>query len=339
MLALSLVVAYHPNHTVIFCLFVSWPQILGDVVAVSIGNDHRIVGAASINLGTSPGQFTPTRIVIHYTAGSTLSGAVSTLAGDGNSYNVLIDVDGSYHQARPFNMRSGHAGRSNWKASGGLTNASTLNTTSIGISMVNLGQFGYFSGGRWFWGWSGGAGSGPSILDANANKHSLIYRPSRPTHWEPYSRPQLPACKDLVAALVERYPSIIEIVGHHDIAIGHKADPGPLCPLEEWRQEFGKQGPLGLSAKVGSPDGELNLRDLPNASDGRILQALRNGHEVFIRSVTYVGASRGLVPATSGRALSGWASVDIDGSNRHAGFVYMKYLDETPLEAGYAARL
>jgi N-acetylmuramoyl-L-alanine amidase len=308
-------------------------------VAVTINSEHRIVGASSVNLGTATGTRTPTRIVMHYSGGSTLSSAVDTLQSRGFSYNVLIDVDGSYHQARPFNKAASHAGRSNWKEKEGLTNSASLNNSGIGISFINLGQFAFFSGGKWFWGWEDGAGHGPSVTDGQANKHALIYTPARPTHWSPYDPRQFPAAKALIAALVDKYPSIVEIVGHHDIAIDEKPDPGPLCPLEDWRREFDKQGDLGLETVVQSPDNELNLRDRPGTS-GRIIKVLRNGDVLHIRAVTYTGAANGLVtPQSGGRALTGWASVDIDRSNSHAGFVYMKYLTKNPLAPGYADRL
>lgn len=306
---------------------------------VTITNDHRIADATSIDLGNNNIAISPRYIVLHYTAGAPLSGVVHWLKSSGASYNVLIDVDGSYHQARPFNRPAGHAGRSNWKATSGLQNSSSLNRTSIGISLVNLGGFGWFSNGRW---WHSGPGRGASVPDAEANKHSLVYRPGRPIHWSPYTPEQILACHALVAALVDRYDSIQEIVGHDDIAIGGKIDPGPLCPVAEWRREFQKEGGLGLAAEVRSDDGELTLRDLPAASGpgaGTKLDVLRNGETVHIRSVTYVGPTAGLVSATGGRALSGWASVDISGSNTHAGFVNMRYLSANPLAADYAARL
>jgi N-acetyl-anhydromuramyl-L-alanine amidase AmpD len=304
---------------------------------VSINSQDRINGANSVDLGMPQGTMTPTRVVIHYSGGSTLSSAVDTLRARGLSYNVLIDKDGSYHQARPFNKSSSHAGRSNWKASNGLTNKSSLNASAIGISLVNLGRFDHFRGGKWHWGWQNGQPTGPSIADAEANKHALIYQPGRPVHWTPYDPAQIEACNALVRALVNKYPSITEIVGHHDIAIDDKPDPGPLYPLEALRRELGMQGGLGLEAKVKSPDGEANLRDRPG-TDGRVLKVLRNGDIVHIRAVTYTGASRGLVPSNS-RTLTGWASVDVDGSNTHGGFMYMKYVTKTPLAPEYAARL
>jgi N-acetylmuramoyl-L-alanine amidase len=304
-------------------------------MAINIKSDHFVDGANVVNLGTNGSPMSPTRIVIHYTAGSTLSGAVSTLTSKKLGYNILIDKDGSLHQTRPFTRSANHAGRSNWKAASGLTNASSLNGTSIGISLVNLGQFGYYSAGRWWW---GGPGSGPSVDDAAANKHSLIYRPNRPTHWTPYEPNQLKVCRDLVEALCNRYPDIVEIVGHDDIAISQKSDPGPVCPVAKWRRDFGKEGPLGLASKVKSSDGELNLRDLPSDS-GKVIKVLKNGDDLHIRSVAYTSASKGLVNGGSQRALSRWASVDIAGTNTHAGFVDMRYLTVRPLAPAYAAAL
>jgi N-acetylmuramoyl-L-alanine amidase len=305
---------------------------------VTINDNHRIVGAASVNLGMPNGTITPRRIVVHYTAGSTLSGAINALQGGGNSYNVLINVNGTYHQARPFNKSAGHAGRSNWKESRGVTNFTSVNGDSIGISMVNLGNFGYFAQGKWWYGFEDGQPQNPSIADEDANKHSLIYRPDRPSHWTPYDPRQLPACKALIAALIEKYDTITEIVGHHDVAIDGKSDPGPLCPLEDWRREFDMQGSLGFQAKARSPDNELNVRDRPG-TDGRVVKVLRNGDIVHIRSITYTSASRGIVRPRSGRALTAWASVDLDGNNTHGGFVYTKFLDKTPLDRAYANAL
>jgi N-acetylmuramoyl-L-alanine amidase len=307
-------------------------------MAVRITAEHFIEGAARLDLGQAKRPIAPTRIVLHYSGGSTLASAVATLRARKLSYHVLIDVDGSYHQARTFDRPSSHAGRSNWKAQGGLTNASSLNPTSIGISMINLGRFDYLVDGRWYYGFAGGRGLPPSIDDAAANKHALLYQPARPVHWSPYDPRQLDACQALVEAIVARYPTITELVGHHDIAIDDKPDPGPLWPLEPWRVALGLQGGLGLEARVNAPDGSVNLRDRPGI-EGRILRRLVNGAAVHIRSVPYTGPRRGLVDGGNGRALSGWASVDIDRSNTHAGFIYMKYLTKTPLAPAYAARL
>jgi N-acetylmuramoyl-L-alanine amidase len=304
---------------------------------VQIGADDRIVGAKSVDLGTG-NTMEPTKIVIHNSAGSTLKSAVDTLKERGFSYNVLVDVDGSFHQARPFTRSSSHAGRSNWKAQSGLKNGSSLNSTAIGISIINLGGFAIFSGGKWFWGGTANNPQGPSVKDEDANKAALVYQPNRPIHWTPYKDIQLTNCKALIKVLLAKYPTITEIVGHHDIAIDGKIDPGAVCPLEDWRAEFGMQGDLGLESEVDSPDGEVNLRDRPGTG-GAIIGTLKNGKKLHVRSVTYAGSSSGLVDGGGNRALTGWASVDTNRSNTHAGFVYMKYLSKTPLHKDYEKKL
>jgi len=302
---------------------------------VTITQD-RIAGADSITLADTGNAMTPTRIVLHYSAGSTLSSAVSTLRQRELSYHVLIDTDGSLHQTRPFTRSARHAGRSNWKAAAGLENRSSLNSHSIGVSLINLGQFGWFSGGRWWW---GPPGPGiPNIADEQATKRASVYRPGRPVHWTPYPQGQVDAAHAVVAALVAAYPSVTEIVGHDDIAIADKPDPGPLLPVAAWRAEFQREGPLGLPSRVASPDGTLRLRDLPS-TDGAGIAMLHNGDTVHIRSVAYAGSSRGLVDGRGQRALSPWASVSVDGTNRHSGFVHMRYLNATPLSDAYATVL
>ena len=306
---------------------------------MAIDDRHFSAAARRLDLGSPGAAMTPRLIVVHYTSGTTLRSAVDTLRSNGLSYHVLIDVDGSCHQAMPFDRAAAHAGRSNWKAAGGLVNESSLNRSSVGISLVNPGMFGHFSEGRWFWDWRNGAGYGPSVADAEANLHPPAYAPRRSAHWTLYGDAQIGACETLIAVLVERYPSIGEIVGHHDIAIDAKPDPGPLAPLERWRLLFGRQGPLGLAAQVRSPDGLLTLRDRPSAAEGMTLGSLRNGDVVHIRSVAYAPPARGLVHGGGGRALTAWASVDIGGSNAHAGFVHMRYLSANPLAPAYAALL
>jgi N-acetylmuramoyl-L-alanine amidase len=303
---------------------------------VSINDSHRVAGARIVDFGPGGQQLTePRLLVLHYSAGSTLGSAEFALKKGGNSYHVLIDTDGSYHQIRPFNRSAGHAGRSNWKAQGGLDNGASVNRESIGISFINLGGFMSFAQGRWFW---DKVGQEPSMADEAATKAALTYRPGRPNHWTPYTQAQLEAGRTLVAAILERYPSIQEIVGHQDVAIEGKIDPGPLCPIDDWRRELGKAGPLGFESEVRSPDNELNLRDRPSGG-GTLVKVLRNGDPLHIRALAYTGPKRGLVNGGKDRALSGWASVDIDGSNRHAGFVYLKYLTRTPLLPAYAVLL
>ena len=301
-----------------------------------IKNDFLTTAKRIKSFGTGS-IINPTRIVLHYTAVSSLSGAVSALKSAGLSYNISINKNRSFHQARAFNRRAGHAGRSNWKEQSDVSHRTTLNADSIGISLVNLGMFGFFKAGKWWHGFKSGNIKPPSIRDAKANKLSSIYAPDRTPHWEPYTKRQILSCEKLL----NHYPQIEESIGHDDIAIGGKSDPGPALPVEQWRQKFGKQGGLGLAAKVNSPDGTLNLRDRPIHLNGKIIGELNQDNKVDIQTVTYASRSNSavLIRSSKGRTLTGWASADIDGSNKHAGFVYMGFLDRNPFKREFSNKL
>lgn len=304
-------------------------------------SDHFIESAKKITkLGTGS-VITPKRLVLHYTAGSSLKGAIDALEARELSYNVLIDKDGSLHQARALNRRSLHAGRSNFKAVSGLENGASLNTSSISISFVNLGFHEHFSGGFWWYTRKNGELRPPKVKDVEANKLAPIYSPGNVMHWEPYTDAQISTCEELIEAIMTEYPGIEEIVGHDDISIFGKFDPGPDLPVQAWREKFGKEGGLGLESQVNSPDGTLNLRERPSYLGGKVIKVLSQGDRVFVRSVSYTRgtSSAALVNVSKGRALTGWASVDIDGSNKHHGFVYMGYLTKTPLAPAYADKL
>lgn len=284
----------------------------------------------------------PKRITLHYSAGSTLSGAVSTLRSRRLSYHVLIDVDGTPFQTRPFTIKAVHAGRSNWKEAGNVTNTSSLSDNSIGISFINLGQHGFFNKGTWFHGFDSKTKTfiGPKVADKDATKAALVYTPGRLTHWAPYQPRQLETCKDIIRALTKTFGEITELMGHHDIAISDKPDPGPLVPLDDWRKEFKLEGGLGFQTTVKSADGELLLRDRPSVAEGKKITALKNGDTVHIRAITYTNRSvDAIAAAPPQRSLTPWASVDTNGSNAHAGFVHMRSLADTPLHKSLKSKL
>ena len=283
----------------------------------------------------------PKRIVLHYSAGSTLKSAVDTLREKGFSYHVLIDVDGEPYQSRPFTIRATHAGRSNWKESGDVTNSNSLNEDSIGISFINLGQHGYFNKGFWYYGYDRKTKTylSPKVADAAATKDALAYTPGRVNHWAPFDPRQFATCKEILTELVGEYADILEIVAHHDIAIDEKPDPGPLVPIDQWRKDLKMEGELGFPTEVASTDGEFILRARPVSPTAR-KSTSSNGRKVYVRAIPYSARSERAIIADGGaRFLTPWASIDIDGSNTHAGFVHLKYLKETPLAPAYKKKL
>ncbi|MHC8301696.1 N-acetylmuramoyl-L-alanine amidase [Pseudomonas sp. ZS1P83] len=148
-------------------------------------------------------------LIFHYTAGN-FSSSVNALTGPNVSAHYLVPdiTDPSYLKAgytgqEVFNLvdetkRAWHAGVSHWG------NRSNLNDTSIGVEIVNLATF------------SQGVFSFP-----------------------PYQPEQIAAIEELALNILERYPDIspTHVLGHSDIAVGRKSDPGPKFP---WHALYSK---------------------------------------------------------------------------------------------------
>jgi N-acetylmuramoyl-L-alanine amidase len=286
--------------------------------------DNFIQGVAKKTLLHEGSPYSPTRVVIHYSVTSTMAQAVNALNGQNPplSYHILIDKDGTAFQTRSFLLHAAHPGRSNWKATGGVNNSSTLMKSSIGICLINRG-------------FDINPGSMPA---SQVFSGELIYNPGDPTmkKWEAYPQAQVDTCFAIVRDIIATYP-IIEIVGHHDVAIMGKFDPGPAFPLVELDALIPGSKPLGLRTTTKQPG--VVLRKLPRAS-GPAIATLPNGKALHVRSVVYGPPSQALSTTPAGkRYVTRWASVDIAGDNKHSGFVDMKGLATTPLSSAFEALL
>jgi N-acetylmuramoyl-L-alanine amidase len=147
-------------------------------------------------------------LVLHYTA-SDFAASTKSLTGPSVSAHYLVpDPDDATYKAagfegmRIFNMvdekdRAWHAGTSAWR---GRTN---LNDSSLGIEIVN---------------------------QASERDGQFTFPPFHPQ--------QTKATKDLALNILQRYPDITptNVVGHADIALGRKSDPGPMFPWRDLHQ-------------------------------------------------------------------------------------------------------
>ncbi|GEK16172.1 N-acetylmuramoyl-L-alanine amidase [Aliivibrio fischeri] len=148
-------------------------------------------------------------LVMHYTAAD-FSSSVKFLAGDGGvSAHYLVPdptektyINSGFKDMRIFNLvdegdRAWHAGISSWQG------RSSLNDTSIGIEIVYLAKY----------------------------EHGEFVFPL-------FKQEQIEAVKILALNIIQRYPDIlpINVIGHSDIAVGRKSDPGPLFPWFELYQ-------------------------------------------------------------------------------------------------------
>ncbi len=285
--------------------------------------DNFIVGLPIKKLKHVGTTQTPTLLVIHYSVTNTVNEAVTALNGPpALGYHILIAKDGKAFQTRKFTEHAAHPGRSNWKPGGGLTMGSSVQRGSIGICLMNKG----FAG-------------DPGVPKKKAK---LIYNPDDPSmqNWEVYPDAQIAACNAIASEILGAYP-ISEVVGHHDIAINGKFDPGPLFDFAPLNALAPSPKPLGFETKVKVGTGTLSVRRLPDAGSKEVA-ALPNNTKIHIRTVVYTGSkAESLDPSTTAnkRYLTRWASVDIDGSDKHAGFVNMKFLTKTPLSPALAAKL
>lgn len=262
---------------------------------------------------------TPALLVIHYSVTDTVADAVKSLNEQRLSYHILIEKDGAAFQTRRFTETAAHPGLSNWKARSGVTLGASVQRGSIGICLMNRGY-----------------------AFKSTSPHApgkLIYNPDEATmqEWEVYPQKQVDSCRAIAAEIAAAYP-IAEVVGHHDIAIRGKFDPGPLFDLTALDALVTGQKPLGLRTTVSSA--KLDLRRTP-FPDAKVVRSLAKGDIVHVRSVAY-GPRKDCIqpnPATRKRYLTRWASVAVGDTNAHAGFADMKHLAATPLAPALAQHL
>lgn len=228
----------------------------------------------------------PDMIVIHYTAGSSLSSAVQTLRDPAvkASAHVVLGRDGTLKQLVSLNRIAWHAGRSHYQDRSGI------NRYSLGIELDNAGRLNKV--GPEYRSWFGRSYPRQEVFaGVHRNETELSY-------WHAFSEAQLERTFELCRFLAERL-GIHHIVGHEEIAPHRKADPGPAFPLNKLRQmifedrgedasDTEEQGfpaePAALrTGKRGIViAGKLNFRKGPSVTADRIGEPLRQGTELEI---------------------------------------------------------
>mgnify|MGYP002265604169 CR=1 FL=1 len=131
--------------------------------------------------------------------------------------------------------------------------------------------------------------------------------------WCKYSEEQLIALDELVAELLEKYPSIEYIVSHEEIdKRGWKTDPGPAFPMKRYRAMLDERTPVfEQKAYVVSSDDNLNVRVHPRMGTN-IVAELEPGRQVHVTE--FSGTWAGIKWWVNGEANTGW--------------VYGKYITE-----------
>jgi N-acetylmuramoyl-L-alanine amidase len=256
----------------------------------------------------------PRYIVLHNTAGGSVDGTLSHLKSVGLSYHVLVDRAGKAVQCAPFNRAAGHAGKSNWRG------RENLNGFSLGVSAANWGQLSPQPGGQFFNRGKNGAVI-TSVLSADKVVVARHQNGGGEFGWEKYPEAQIATMLEVCKALVAEFPSIVDIVGHDDIAVGRKVDPGPAFPMHRFHQLVPQRvNDKGIRLRVNTPGDTLSLRRAP-VLEATAIQQLTHNQVVALRSRAYKFVS----PTEA--VLSGWASVDVDDDLKHDGFVKASLLE------------
>ncbi|GAA4665594.1 N-acetylmuramoyl-L-alanine amidase [Bartonella pachyuromydis] len=204
-------------------------------------------------------------LVMHYTS-LDFKESVMALTGEDVSAHYLVPdpteqsyIEAGFKDMRIFNLvdeneRAWHAGMSSWAG------RSNLNDTSIGIEIVNLAK-GYSDSSEKAYkddcelqnyvnSWSEGDGVNGTALQLETE--NLEVDNCQNFIFPPYNPRQIDAVKELALNILQRYPDIMPtgVVGHSDIAIGRKSDPGAAFPWKElylagigaWYDEKQKDG-------------------------------------------------------------------------------------------------
>ena len=179
----------------------------------------------------------PKYIIMHYTTGTKIESTINhfTNASPGVSTHLLIGRDGRVIQFVPFNLSAHHAGFSWWEMD------KNLNRTSIGIELDNAGKLRKGSvDGREVW-----MSPQEVVIPEGKFESRSHWRNTKITPtWETFEPVQLEVALKIVKALKARYPSIKEILGHDQVNLLNREDPGGLFEMEEWRKElFGRRKP------------------------------------------------------------------------------------------------
>lgn len=175
--------------------------------------------AATPNIGGP--LVNPVAIILHYTAGASLSSAVAWLTDKRAraSAHLVVGKDGTVVQLAPFNRVTWHAGESK------LGDLVGMNKYAIGIELDNAGPVVPTAvPGEYRSPITGGIYRSPDVFNG-PHKHGGAWR-----HWVKYPPVQIIRVKALVAELRRAYPSIKDVVGHDDVSPGRKWDPGPGWP-------------------------------------------------------------------------------------------------------------
>ncbi len=223
----------------------------GEAEDFKVGKD--LITPHKDNFDSNPNHInTPELIIMHYTGGMEMESTINTFKNPPSkpdsaaSAHLLIGRDGSVVQFVPFNRIAYHTGFASWEGN------SELNKCSIGIELDNVGQLAKKDGK-----WQVARLKPPIIIQDEQVEQREYWKANLPKEkrddpvfasklpgFQKFTDIQLTVAFNIIQALVKNYPGIKDILGHDQINLALREDPGPLLPMPEWRKIlFGREEP------------------------------------------------------------------------------------------------
>jgi len=170
-------------------------------------------------------------IIIHFTPGTRVESTIAHFRNESSvvSAHLLIGRDGRVIQFLPFDRIAFHAGKSWWESD------TDLNRMSIGIELDNAGSLTETPNG-WF-------RKKIRIPDDHVQR-ATYWRESKERGWETFPEAQIDVLEKILRALLDKYggPEAIEMLGHDDVNLANRQDPGAVFPMPAMREKvFGRR--------------------------------------------------------------------------------------------------
>ncbi|MFO1159917.1 MAG: N-acetylmuramoyl-L-alanine amidase [Reyranellaceae bacterium] len=273
-------------------------KILDDQLCADDGTP--VTFRRSVNQGRAGQEvvIAPTLLVMHFTAGNGLDGAVTWFCDPAAqaSAHIVIGRDGAVVQCVKFNRRAWHAGSGSWRG------RSDINSWSIGIEMVNWGKLKRV-GNTWrTWTQAPYAGH---VGDPNTDVLEAPHR-NAPDEgilgWPTYTEAQVAKAIEVAQLIIQRY-GIVEVIGHEDFRTD-KTDPGPAFPLASFRSRVLGRDEGSIQFMITTDI--VNIRTGPGTTNAKLPESpLSKDQTVQVRSAN--GDWRFVdVTLASGQQVTGW---------------------------------
>lgn len=163
-------------------------------------------------------------LILHYTTGTNPAQTINWFKSPHAkaAAHLLITREGEIFQFVPFDTVAWHAGYSQW------ANRTGLNRYSIGIELDNAGRLVRVDD-QW-------KRNTVTIPDENVlvAMHKLQ---TMDQGWEKYPQAQMDALRE-VAKLLKASYNFIDVLGHDDVSLSGKLDPGPAFGMADFRNEI-----------------------------------------------------------------------------------------------------